>query len=368
MDYFPQSLASGEAFCNRKEEQKKLKYNLLESKPTLIVSPRRYGKTSLALHTIKRSRLQHAQFDFLSSVSVNDIEKIILKGIGQLLGRIEKGPRKALKLAIDLFSGLSIKLSSDTLGLSIEINKKSVDPAASILNILERAEKLSRKYNIKIVLLFDEFQRIYQVSDNQAIESVIRQIAQASKKLSFVFSGSNRHLLNQIFNDRNRPFYKLCDQITLDRINQEDYVHFIHNVAKKTKRNIENSAIDRIFYHTEQHPYYMNLLCSRLWKLEKIKLSDVDVVWGNYAFEERSQVANELDLLSNAQRKLLVALARCDGTNLPRSKTFQMQSGMPGATIAQALKFLEKKDYVYQDSSQFYRVLDPIIKYILSDE
>ena len=96
-----------------------------------------------------------------------------------------------------------------------------------------------------------------------------------------------------------------------------------------------------------------------IWWLEKITLKDVDDTWKNYAFEQRSQVENELDLLSNAQRKLLVALARCNGTHTPRGKDFQMQSGMPGATIAQALKFLENKDYVYQNSNQCYTILDP---------
>ena len=367
MDYFPQSLAAGEAFCNRKEEQVRIKYNLEESRPTLLVSPRRYGKTSLALQTIKKVDLHYAQFDFLSAVSVQNIENIILKGVGQLLNRVEKGHRKALKLATDLFSGLSIKLSSDSIGLSIEINKKTTDPATSILNILERVEKLSERYDEKIVLLFDEFQRIYQICNDHSIESVIRQVAQATKRLSFVFSGSNRHLLNQIFNDRNRPFYKLCDRITLERIEAEDYSKYITDVAIKTGRILEEGVIDRIMGRTERHPYYVNLLCSRLWRKKKINNNLVDSAWRDYTFEERSQVANELDLLSNSQRKLLAALARSGGTNAPRGQEFQSQSEMPGATIAQSLSFLEKNDFVYIDTNHYYQVLDPVIKRVLSD-
>jgi len=174
MDYFPQALASGAAFCNRIEEQKRLRNNLIESRPTLLVSPRRYGKTSLALYTINKSKLHYAQFDFLSAVSIEDVEQIILNGIGKLINRIEKGVKGALKLATDLFAGLSIKLSSDALGLSVEINRKPEKSATSILSILERAEKLAKKYDEKIVLLFDEFQRVYQISNDYAVESVIR--------------------------------------------------------------------------------------------------------------------------------------------------------------------------------------------------
>lgn len=367
MDYFPQALASGQAFCNRVDEQKNLKRNIIEARPTLISSPRRYGKTSLALQTISHSKLQYAHFDFLSAVSINDIEKIILDGIGDLLTRLEKGPRKALKIATDFFSGLNIKLVSDAAGLSIEINKSTNDPSKNILDILHRIEKLSQKYDKKIVLLFDEFQRLYQVAEDSSVESVMRQVAQKTKNISFIFSGSNRHLLNKMFGDRNRPFYKLCDRITLERIDEEDYIHYIQAVAQKTKTIICNDVIDKIFFYTERHPYYMNLLCFRLWRLDKITAEDVERTWQEYAFEERSQVANELDLISNGQRKLLAALARSGGTDKPCSKEFQLYANMAGATIAQALKSLEKNDYIYYDKSGHVKVLDPIIKFILED-
>lgn len=113
MDYFPLSLAEGAAFCNRLKEQEVLLYNLKESRPTLISSPRRYGKTSLALQVIKRAKLHYCQCDFLSAINERDIEKIVFKGVGQLLGRLETGPRKLLKVATDFFSGLSIQLGMD---------------------------------------------------------------------------------------------------------------------------------------------------------------------------------------------------------------------------------------------------------------
>lgn len=66
-----------------------------------------------------------------------------MRGVGKLLSRIKNGPRKTLKLAIDFFTGLSIKLSSDVLGLSIEINRLYQDPSTNILSVLERLNKLA---------------------------------------------------------------------------------------------------------------------------------------------------------------------------------------------------------------------------------
>jgi len=151
------------------------------------------------------------------------------------------------------------------------------------------------------------------------------------------------------------------------RIHKKDYIKYIESVAKKSKDiTIEDLAFEKIFHYTERHPYYVNLLCSRLWRLKKITSKSVEKTWAQYCLEEQSDVANEMDLLSDAQRKLLIALSRSNGTNAPRGKEFQLLSNMPGATIAQALDFLEKKDYVYKTEESYYRVLDPLIKQVLS--
>lgn len=132
-------------------------------------------------------------------------------------------------------------------------------------------------------------------------------------------------------------------------------------------KKIDLEIIERIFYYTERHPYYVNLLCSRLWQQENLSLTTVDKLWQNYKWEERSQIAAELDLLSKNQRKLLAILARCGGTNEPRSVAFEQQAKMSGATITQSLQFLEKKDFVFKDTTGYYQVLDPLIKSILAE-
>ncbi len=367
MDYFPLALAVDDNFCNRQAELQALIFNLKESRPTLLIATRRYGKTSLAINAINSVQFHYAHFDFLSAITETDIEKIILKGVGELITRIEKGPKKALKLAADLFAGLSIRLAFDGLGLSVEINKPSQDSSTNILQILQRVEILSKKYQQKLILFFDEFQRIYEVTENCAIESVIRQVAQASKSMSFIFSGSNRHLLQLIFSDKNRPFYKLCDRIGLERISEAHYQAYIQRAAVETWGvPLEPEVLIEIFNCTERHPYYVNLLCSRLWKLDDRTAEAVRGLWRAYAIEERSQVSGELDLLSQNQRKLLVFLARSGGTAAPRGREFQTLTQMSGATISQSLTVLEQRDYVYCNKEGSYQVLDPLFKTILS--
>jgi hypothetical protein len=250
----------------------------------------------------------------------------------------------------------------------MEFNRRKEKPAYNVLDILERLERLADKTKQNIVLFLDEFQSISEITPDHAIESVLRQVAQLTKSISFVFSGSNRHLLNQLFDDRNRPLYKLCERIVLERISEQAYKKHLQKVAQKTW-NIElpQRVLDYLFQCTECHPYYMNLLCSRMWNSQLPTVEIIEKLWQQYKREERSSVAAELELLSKNQRKLLTVLARMDGTNAPLGKEFVHQANMAKATIDQALTFLEKKDYVFKNDQGHVAVLDPLIKSVLSD-
>ena len=80
-DYFPLSVAEGAAFCNRVDEIARLEYCINHLRPTLLVSPRRYGKTSLALRSIAKSQMPYGQFDFFSVMDETDIERVVLQRI-----------------------------------------------------------------------------------------------------------------------------------------------------------------------------------------------------------------------------------------------------------------------------------------------
>jgi len=368
IDYFPLSVATGQAFCNRKDEIIRLQACIERQRPLLLVSPRRYGKTSLALHAIKKMKLPYAQIDLFSAIDERDIERAILKGASQLILRMETGPRRALALASKIFEGTHIRVSLTKVDLSIAISRRKEKPAYHVLDILERLEKLTEKTNKKIILFFDEFQHLSEAAPNRAMEGVLRQVAQLTKSISFIFSGSNRHLLNQLFNDRNRPFYKLCEKITLERISESAYEKHIQKAAKNTwKVTLSDRFLECLFNYSERHPYYLNLLCSRMWGKKPPTIQLIDETWCQYKLEERSSVAAEIELLSKNQRKLLTVLSRTEGVNEPLGKEFIHQANMSKTTISQSLKFLEQKDYIYREGIRRVKVLDPLIKSVLED-
>ena len=368
-DYFPLTVASGPAFCNRIEEISKLRGYILNKRPTLVISPRRYGKTSLVLEVVQQTKLLYANIDLFSVIDEQDIEKALLRGVCGLIQAMESIPKRALALASSIFEGIHLRAYIGNLGISIEVQQRKEKPAYHILDILERLDKLAQKTNKTIILFFDEFQCIQEVTQNHAIESVIRQVAQLTKSISFIFSGSNRHLLAQLFDDRSRPFYKLCERISLERISKAAYKKHLQKIAKKKwQHELPKEVLDMIFYYTEEHPYYINQLCSRLWSQKGPTVEAVNIIWQQYIKEERSHVAAEIELLSKYQRKLLTVLARNNKTDEILGQEFVQIANMAKTTISQTINTLEKKDYVFRDEHGFMRILDPLIKYTLSQE
>lgn len=368
-EIFPQKLALGDNFCNRVEEQKHLQNNIDGIRPTLIMSPRRYGKTSLGIYVIENLKVPYAHLDLFPLADTQDLQNAILSSIGEILASLESTPTKALKAVGDFFSQLSVSFQYVNAKVEVTLARHTTSTSKTILQALKNLENILIKKKKKAVLFLDEFQRLSQFEDSESIEGALRYMAQKSNYIIFIFSGSNRHLLSALFDDSKRPLYKLCDRIILDRISQDDYVVFIQKMAKVAwNKPLEIEAIEAILEITERHPYYVNVLCSRLWRKSTVfDVSNVMSTWRDYALEEKSSIFNELESLSKNQLKLLMGFARFDKTSTPMSDQFLSSVGLALSSVRQALRVLQEKDYIFQDKSKHYRILDPLIRYILSE-
>lgn len=316
----PRGLALDKNFCNREAEQQKLLYNIQSSQATLVTSPRRYGKTSLVLNVLYHHKVPFAWVDLYAELDEQGIINAILAGIGDIIYKLEPSHKKALAAVSNFFSRMNLHFSFKETEIKVEFATPRQSSPKTLLTILKELEQTLQKKKKKIVLFLDEFQRLSEISKSTTIEGALRNIAQQTKHISFVFSGSNRHLLNGIFNDRTRPFYNLCDKLTLDRIDQKHYVPFIQHKAKQRwGKALSDEVIDLILDLTQRHPYYLNVLCNRLWYEKSVPvITDVDVSWEKYAFEEKSKIMAELDQLSTNQAKLIRAIAKySQNTYLP---------------------------------------------------
>ncbi|MBY0545118.1 MAG: ATP-binding protein [Gammaproteobacteria bacterium] len=365
-NYFPTHLAMGKAFCNRQNELARLMHNIENVNPTLIISPRRYGKTSLVLNAFSKIKIPYTHIDFYKELSEADIEKAILNGIADLLGKMEKTPQKLLKLIREFFSDMQVKIVLEDVGVSVSINRQEKKQADNIHKALEKLHALAQSRKTKLIFYMDEFQILGEICSNYSIEAAIRESAQKSSHVAYIFSGSSRHLMEEMFYDKKRPFYKLCDTIHLNRISVENYIPHLQKAAmEKWQKSLDEKTIECLFKLTERHPYYINKICSTLWLSNYPTEADVMNVWLAYTLENRSVTERELELLTINQRKLLIIIANDQLSKEPYEKDFSSLIQMQPSSTRRALKTLQLKDYIFIDSEKRYRVVDPLIKSVL---
>lgn len=364
-EYFPRGVATGSAFCNRERERKRLAQNIDMGQHTLLMSPRRYGKTSLVRYVINEMNVPYGESDLFVAVDSKRIEQRVLAGVKMVFGNVSTSTEETLRSVRAYFKKMNSKWVIGTQGVNIAlIPDHDSDPATNIMEALSALENLLTQKKKRAVLFLDEIQEIGEVAEGKGIEGAIRHVAQESKYLSFVFSGSSRHLLANMFFDKARPLYKLCDQITLERISAEDYWKHLDKLAKKRWGSVlTESAMERIFAVTELHPYYVNNLCLRIWEsnLKSAPTSqNVADFWQLFIEESKQETARELSSLSPGQRKIMIAMV--SGTKKGFiSKQFLKIVGMTGSSVSEALHVLEDKDYVERIGEE-YSIIDPLIK------
>ena len=363
--YFPRGIASGDAFCNREIERKRLIANINAQQHTLIMSPRRYGKTSLVKYAVNEARVLFGEADLFVAVDAKRIEQQILSGIKKIICEINTPITQLLEILRQYFISHSAKWTVGTQGVNVAlIPDQGSDPATVIMEALQALEDLLSKKQLRAVFFLDEMQEIGEVAEGKGIEGALRHVAQQTQYLSFVFSGSNRHLLSKMFYDKARPLYKLCDRIILERIDEIHYkTHINKYVKKRWSTNLPVESMEVLFRLTQCHPFYVNGLCRRVLESSNKQppaQDEISIYWNSMVKEERQELARELSSLSSGQRKILVTISNGNNRELT-GKFFLQKVNMTSSSISEALKVLEQNDYLEKREDSTYHFIDPLL-------
>lgn len=368
-ELFPLGKADGEAFCNRVDETKKLIGNLENGKHTFIVAPRRYGKSSLCEHAFLHSGLTWDKVDFHVAITEKDVERLLINAIIRLIGHSVGQIDKFTALIKDFAKHLKPKfaLSSECMQLELEITSLS-SPAENIAEAILLLDKLLQENDKRAALLLDEFQEVGAIAQGRGIEGAIRSAAQGTKRLALVFSGSNPHLLQRMFEDERRPLYKLCRKLILSRISAEHYQSHLNKAAKLMWGKIlPHDIVEKIMQLSERHPHYVNHLCDIIWSSES-SLPDAYAVqraWNEVYEEEHSDLIKDFLSLSENQKKIIKYIAMKGGDNLYSSTAARIMD-MPQGSVRGAIEQLVEKDFLQKHANTFLLVI-PLYRKIFNE-
>ena len=365
LKYFPEGVALGDSFINRVEERKAFVNRIKANKHTVLIGPRRYGKTSLVIKVAKEVDVPYCSIDLLAAYSAEYVREQIANKVGKLVIELMPSVDKAKKTLVDIFKKMKPELTLSAFGQRLSLNLSN-SPLQDITDLLLKLDETAKHFKKRAVVFIDEFQQISQLKNYQSIEAAIRHAVERSENIAYVFSGSHRRLLQQMFGDQGRPLYRLCQTITIERMEKEVYANHLQSLSKKQwKKMLAEDVIERIFIHTELHPYYMNVLCQLLWESDKCPSVDyIDETWHKYVKAQRQIISHDIFSLSPNQRKVISVLAKLPTKEI-QSSEFTAPIKISASSAQQALDVLLAKDLVYREVDKTYRVLDPAMRYYL---
>lgn len=357
-----------EYFCDRVDETKRLTSLLVNGNHVALMSPRRMGKTGLIHHCFAQQEIQENYYLFIVDIyATKSLAELIYELGRSILSVLKSKERKAWERFIQMVGSLRTGITLDALGQpswnlemgDIQSPKVSLD---EIFLYLRSADK-------PCFIAIDEFQTIMDYPE-QNVEALLRTYIQNCNNAWFVFSGSKRHMMGEMFSSPARPFYQSASIISLKPIPFESYSLFISNHFEKGGYKIETDAIRYIYEKFEGSTWYIQKICNELYAAaEQNKacgIREVDAAI-NYAVEEKNDTYQDLlTRLSAKQKFLLIALAHSGKDVQPTSGAFIKKYHLTSASAVQrSLTALQDKDIITNNNGQYY-IYDYFLYYWLN--
>lgn len=358
---FPVTAYAGpEYFCDREVELERLMDNINGGNSTTLVALRRLGKTALIRHLFHhlQGKYYTIYLDILPTESLGDM----LNQLSTALASVYEEKTSFGKKVWSAIKSLRPVISYDPLSGAPLVSIKSTpeesrQTIAEILQLLESQDK-------PVVIAIDEFQQILEYPEKQT-DAWLRAMFQQLNNVSFIFSGSQQHLMSELFANPGRPFYRSTQFLKIGKLEEEVYREFIVKQFRDHSRSISEKTVTEILVWAERHTYYVQLLCNRLFLAKENLVTSGD--WK----EEASRILKEQefvfygyrDVLTRPQWELLKALAVTGKVYHPTSSDFIARFNLGNsANVLRSLNSLQKKDIVYQeidpDGNSYYGLYD----------
>ena len=342
-------------FCDREEETKRILDAISSGRNLTLISLRRMGKTGLLKHVKYQLEQSAKEFtviyvDLLPTMNGNEM----LNSIASVLYRIRKNERNFLERMLGFLSSLRPRLTVDPLTGEPSLELK-VESGSGLKSGLEQILRLISEIKQNIVFMLDEFQQIGKYPEKN-IEAVLRSVIQEYPGVPYIFSGSSKHMLENMFMSPDKPFYQSTELMYLDRIQEKDYSTFVQDLFINGKRTIEDDLISKVFIWTRLHTYYVQYVFNHLYMKGRSATTDSDVnnLFHQILTDFEPQFINYRNLLPSHQFRLLKAIAVEDGISQPTSGNFISSNDLTSASsVSTSLKALADKEMIVFDRDKW---------------
>lgn len=364
------ALVSGDRFVDREWPRKHLRANFRSGQNTVIISPRRWGKSSLIRQVaLDMAREKNVRFAFVDMFHVRtELEflerttEAVIKALGRTMEQrladvkeFVRGVVPQISFGVDPRSEFSLKFDLP-------------DGRRSMPDLLDLPERMATTKGVRLVLCIDEFQNIMQLPDPVGFQRMLRASWQHQEHVCHVVYGSKRHMMMDLFNKQSMPFFRFGDVMFLDKIKRADWVPFIQERFASVRKNISTETCDHLAGRMQDHSYHVQMLGHAAWLRTSGRTctrSTVDTALNDLLDQHDAIYHRMVDDITTPQlnylRALLNGVERF--TTKENLKRFDLGSSANVRRVTKALESKEILDFVGRSTEW----IDPLFKIWLEE-
>lgn len=362
--------ASGDNFTDRESETARLLTNFRSGVNTVLISPRRWGKTSLVRKVCRLAQTDELKIVYLDIFSCRSDADFYDAFASAVLKQTSTKVEEWMENIRQFLSRISPKISlgadpAADFSLSLELTPKRED----IDEILQLPEKIAEKKGCRIVVCIDEFQQIGEFKDSKTFQKRLRSVWQLQKHVAYCLFGSKKHLMNELFERKSLPFYKFGDTVYLQKIATADWVGYIRSRFEATGKSIPAELAEEICRRVDNHSSYVQQLAWLVWTRtgKEATRQELEAAFQDIIDQNTPLFEKQTESLTSFQMNFLRAIidgVHSEFTTQEVMRKYQLGSSANVSIIKRALI---KKELIEIDKRKAV-IPDPIMKLWLKRE
>lgn len=353
--------AGAEYFCDRVRETEYLVSMLTNENNIALIAPRRIGKTDLIRHCFEQEAIKENYNTFIIDIySTKNLQDFVNMFGKAILNRLRSKSRSAWEAFLQMVSSIRSEISFDingcpVWGLSLDSIKNPAVTLDEIFNYLTAADR-------HCLVAIDEFQQITHYPDGENVEATLRTYIQRCSNANFIFSGSHRHLMGEMFTSPSRPFYQSVTVFNLKPIPLDKYEEFVVSKFEEAGKHIDNGVVATLYERFNSTTSYMQKVMNYMFQItqqgETCTASMIDEGI-NYILDISSDTYDNLIFqMPEKQRNVFFAIARERQVKAIAGGNFAKRHHLPSpSAVVSAAKGLLEKDFITVDKG-VYSVYD----------
>lgn len=260
-------LAENENFIDRVEDRKQLKTFLCNGINVTIISPRRWGKSSLVKATMKEIEAEHSNTVacFIDAFRLNGETEFYNAFASAVVNGVASSFDKGMELIRSYFKNISAQFKIKGPFIDVEVNLQQKESPTNVEALLNLPQKLAEEKGIHIIVCIDEFQKLAEFPEWKSMEGMLRSVWQQQQDVTYCLYGSKRHMLMDIFTNSNKPFYRFGQTLYLKKIDACYWIDYIVKTFRETGKEISEDNAAMICRIVDNHSWYVQQFCFFVW-------------------------------------------------------------------------------------------------------